>query len=88
MEKPIKYCNFCKTLYNYDDYDCPECWERVKQITAHEMEIEYYEKQIAKLNRNKGNMTQQEKEDTIKRWNDAIVDHQVDAVILKQIKND
>lgn len=84
MEKPIKHCNFCKTLYNYDDSDCPKCWARVKDITSNELAAEYYEKQIAKLNRNKGILTIQEKEVQISEWNTAIVHHRMEAAKLKQ----
>ena len=84
VTKPQKFCTFCEKQYRYDEYDCPDCWNRVKEITAHEMEAEYYEKQIAKLNRNKGNLTQAEKEITIEMWNKKIIEHRIDAVRLKQ----
>ena len=84
IEKPTKFCNFCGKVYSYDDTDCPPCWNRVKEITSNELAVQYYEKQIAKLNRNKGQLTIQEKEYQISEWLKAIELHISEADRLKR----
>jgi hypothetical protein len=86
ITKPQKFCTFCNKQYRYDEYECPPCRLRVKEVTAHLAEVEYYTKQIAKLNRNKGNMTVFEKECQIKKWEVEITTSQHEAAKLQAIR--
>ena len=84
ITKPGKHCNFCGTRYSYDLYDCDKCKKRVKLITQRTLLSEYYEKRISQINRNKGGLTTEEKENQIKKWNDIVFNNNCVVTELKK----